>query len=229
MTGVYVLVFDFDGLIMDTETPEFQAWQEIYQDHGATLELDEWIECIGSSFERFNPYTRLEERTGREINRAALDTRRRARTFELLSNYRALPGVEQYIADAKQFGLKLAIASSSSRDWVVRNLRRLGIEDAFSAISTRDQASAVKPDPEIFLNAAEMLGVQPEQCVVFEDSPNGIKAAKAAGMVAVAVPNDMTARFDLSEADFRLGSLADMPLKALLERVKRREAPPVGA
>jgi putative hydrolase of the HAD superfamily len=127
-----------------------------------------------------------------------------------------MPGVERLLHDARSLGLARAVASSSSSGWVEGWLRRHGIHELFEAIVTRDHVSRVKPDPELFLLAASRLGVPAGACVVFEDSANGMRAALAAGMRVVAVPNALTARIERPAVDLVLGSLAERPLAEIV-------------
>jgi beta-phosphoglucomutase-like phosphatase (HAD superfamily) len=136
-----------------------------------------------------------------------------------------LPGVEQLLLDARSLGLGRAVASSSSSGWVEGWLQRHGIHHLFDAFATRDQVTRVKPDPELFLLAASRLGAEPRACVVFEDSPNGMRAALAAGMRCVAVPNALTSRIERPEVDLVLGSLAELPLAAILETLSAGAQP----
>ena len=219
MTEFAALIFDFDGLILDTEVPEYRAWQEIFQHHGADLPLDEWVKCIGSSFEMFDPYDYLEEQTGRTADRDALRAEQRARHAELVSEQDLLPGVRQFLQNATASGMVCAVASSSKHAWVDHHLVNHGIDEYMSCICCRDDVAHVKPAPDLFLTAAECIGVEPSRAVAIEDSPNGIIAAKAAGMQAIAVPNSLTRGLDLSAADLILPSLAEMPLEDALRRL----------
>ena len=123
-----------------------------------------------------------------------------------------LPGIAACISSAKRRGLKLAIASSSTQKWVTRNLRKFELLDQFDAICTSDHVSAVKPDPALYLLALETLGVKAGEAIAFEDSPNGILAAKRAGIFCIAVPNPLTKDLPLELADRRLGSLEEFDL-----------------
>jgi HAD superfamily hydrolase (TIGR01509 family) len=216
---VKLLVFDFDGLILDTEAPVYDAWREIYDEHGAELAFDKWAECIGTA-DAFDPCQDLQALLGRALDAAALEARHRARTDALIAAQAVLPGVREYLTEAARLGLALAVASSSSRRWVEGHLTRLGLRDCFHAIRCADDVPRVKPDPALYLAAVEALGGRPEDALALEDSPNGILAAKRAGLTCVAVPNPLTARLDLSLADLRLASLAEMPLAALLARFR---------
>jgi beta-phosphoglucomutase-like phosphatase (HAD superfamily) len=127
-----------------------------------------------------------------------------------------MPGVEALLRDARGFGLARACASSSSSGWVEDWLARHGIRELFDAIVTRDHVSRVKPDPELFLLAASRLAVPKEACVVFEDSPNGMRAAIAAGMRCVAVPNALTSQIERPAVHLVVSSLAERPLAEIL-------------
>ncbi len=128
-----------------------------------------------------------------------------------------LPGVLALLGDARRLGLARACASSSSSGWVEGWLARHGIQTLFDAIVTRDHVARVKPDPELFLLAASRLGVPRETCVVFEDSANGMRAAIAAGMRCVAVPNALTRLIERPAVDLVVASLAERPLAAILQ------------
>ena len=216
------LVFDFDGLIMDSESPVYQAWLEIFEAHDAELPLDVWIDCVGRAKGFFDPHAYLESQTGEKFDRAEMKKAKRARFAEMIEGSKALPGVEQYFADAKKLGLKLGLASSGSRDWAEGQLKRLGLFDVFDCVRTRETVEHAKPEPDLFLSALEGLGASPAEAIAFEDSPNGIESAKRAGLFCVAVTNPITQAQDVSKADLRLDSLADMPLAELLKEAESR-------
>lgn len=212
------LIFDFDGLIADTETPDYVAWQEIYADYGCPLPLELWALNIGSGH-LFDPYAHLELSLGRSLEREALRARVRGRFSELLGTLAPLPGVLDYLAAAPALGLRVAIASSSPMAWVHGHLGQLGLRERFEVICTADDVARTKPEPDLYLAAARRLGVDPAAAVALEDSPNGVRAAQAAGMRCVAVPNAVTRLMDLSHADLILPSLAELPLTELLTRL----------
>lgn len=214
------LIFDFDGLILDTEVPDFQSWQEVYRQHGVALPLEKWASILGgTAASDFDPYDYLEELVGGAVDRQAIWIERRKRDVELISEQPMLPGVESYLHDARRIGLKLGVASSSPESWVAGHLKCLGIFEKFDVIKTADDVTHTKPEPELFLAVLEALNVPPDQAIVFEDSPNGVLGAKRAGIFTVAVPNLLTAQLDLSQADLVLGSLADLSLEELLAKV----------
>ena len=201
------IVFDFDGLILDTEEPIYRSWLEVYAAHGQELPFDRWIQIVGSSNAAFDPRANLEERLGRALTQDVLDERLRRRS-ELVMAQAILPGVAELAAAARDKGLKNGVASSSGGTWVHDHLERLGVLDLFECIRCREDVQLVKPAPDLFLATLECLGVAPGDSVAIEDSPNGVLAAKAAGMFCVAVPNTITAGQDLSRADLVLPSLA---------------------
>ncbi len=216
---IRALIFDFDGLILDTEGPIYRSWVEVYEEHGVTLPFELWVKTVGSSNQAFHPQHHLEERIGRPLPQAVLD-RRIERRFELVLAQNLPPGVADHVMAARALGLKVGIASSSSMNWVTGHLERLGILDCFDCIKSRDDVDQVKPEPDLYLAVLECLGVAAAEAMAIEDSPNGITAAKRAGLRCVAVPNPITAGLDLSHADLRLESLAEVTLPKLLNRLR---------
>jgi len=212
---IKALIFDFDGLILDTEGPEYQSWREIYQAYGCSLLLSKWAEGIGSS-DAFDPYDDLAQQLGRPVDRAAIRAKRRPRFTELMANQSVLPGVERYTSEARELGLRLGLASSSSRSWVTGYLSQLKLEAHFDSIKCADDVERTKPDPALYLTALRALEVKAHEAIALEDSPNGVLAAKRAGIFCVAVPNALTRRLSLDLADLQISSLAELPLEKLL-------------
>jgi HAD superfamily hydrolase (TIGR01509 family) len=217
---IRALVFDFDGLILETETPAYQSWAEIYREHGHDIPLDLWHAYIGSDA-GFDPAGHLAALVGEGFDLAAAQARRDARKSELVAALDVMDGVRQYVADAKRLGLRLAVASSSSRAWVLGHLERLGLAAEWGAVLARSDVARTKPAPDLYLAAVRALGVAPHESVAFEDSANGIAAAKDAGLLCVAVPNALTAGMDLSRADMKINSLAETRLEELLVILSR--------
>ena len=215
---IRAIVFDFDGLILDTEEPVYRSWLEVYQAHGEDLPFERWVQIVGSTTAGFHPQHHLEERLGRSLPQEVLDRRVSRRTEMILAN-EVLPGVVLHLEEAKAMGLKLGVASSSTSDWVRGHLARLGVLESFDCIRCRDQVANPKPEPDLYLAVLECLGVRASEAIAIEDSPNGVLAAKRAGMRSVAIPNSITAGLDLGQADVLLGSLADVTLADLLTRL----------
>lgn len=219
-TLIRALIFDFDGLILETEGPIYRSWKEVYEVHGVALPFELWVKTVGSSNQAFHPQHHLEAELGRKLPQDVLD-RRVDRRVELVLAQPVLPGVADLLDAARSAGFRVGVASSSSRDWVDGHLKRLGIRDHFDCLCCRDDVEHVKPEPDLYLAALGCLGVAADDAVAIEDSPNGIIAAKRAGLRCVAVPNPITAGLDLGQADVRLTSLAEVTLPELLERLGR--------
>jgi HAD superfamily hydrolase (TIGR01509 family) len=215
---IRALIFDFDGLILDTEGPIYRSWIEVYQAHGEALPFELWVKTVGSSNQAFHPQHHLEERLGHPLAQEVID-RRVERRVELVLAQPLLPGVKALVDQARAAGMKVGVASSSSRDWVTGHLERLGLLYRFDCIGCRDDVEHVKPEPDLYLAVLDCLGLPAADAVAIEDSPNGIAAAKRAGLLCVAVPNPITASLDLGDADLLLGSLAEVTLPDLLDRL----------
>ncbi len=216
------LIFDFDGLILDTEGPIFQSWQEIFTEHGCELTVVDWADYFGRSPDSFDPCDKLEACLGHPVDRETLHTRQQAREWALIAGESPLPGVVDYIQEAKRIGLRLAVASSSPRSWVQEHLTRLGLLDEFDCIRCGDEVQEAKPAPDLFLAALSCLGLHPEEAIVFEDAPHGITAAKKAGIFCVGVPNHLSRELSFDHADLKVNSLAEIPLAQLLSRVQEK-------
>ena len=215
---IRAIVFDFDGLILDTEEPIYRSWLEVYQAHGEDLPFDRWVQTVGSTDTVFHPQHHLEAKLGRPLTQEVLDRRKDRRTALILAN-RVLPGVVQRLDESREMGLKLGVASSSTQEWVRGHLSRLGILDRFDCLRCRDDVAHAKPEPDLYLAVLDCLGVSAEEAIAIEDSPNGVAAAKRAGMRCVAIPNSITALLDLRQADVILKSLAELTVGQLLERL----------
>jgi HAD superfamily hydrolase (TIGR01509 family) len=205
------IIFDFDGTILDTETPEFEEWRAAFRERGHDLGLDVWQDSLGT-VGTFDPCRHLAELTGQEFDHDALRQQVGARHHARCESQPLLPGVVDRAREARAAGLGTAVASSSPSDWVESWLARHQIRALFDAVCTRDHVRQAKPAPDLFFLAARRLHAAPAACVVFEDSPNGLRAARAAGMRCVAIPNPLTRHLPLGEADLILGSLADHSL-----------------
>ena len=213
------LIFDFFCTIFDSETPDFYSWQRTYAEHGVELSFDVWASHIGT-VGTFDPYAHLEELIGHTLDRATVRGQRKVHDHALLSQQTVMPGVHAYLSDARALGLKVGVASSSNHAWVDDYLAKLGLAEAFDVVMCRDDvADRPKPDPAVYLAAAGALGVTPQRALALEDSPNGLTAAKRAGLYCVVVPNEMTRSLDFAAADHRLETLTEMPLAQLIARL----------
>lgn len=208
------VIFDFDGTIIDTETAQYESVNHVFQQHGVTYSLELFKSGIGGADHRHWTDV-LQELVGPIDDLAAVQERRLKSNYERVEKTELRPGVLQLIELTEQAGLKLSVASSSPSSWVEYHLKNRDLRKRFANVSTRDFVEHAKPWPDVFLHAAEQLGVDPTECVVIEDSSNGVKAAKAAGMICVVVPNAITADADFGDADFVLDSLVDFPVELL--------------
>jgi putative hydrolase of the HAD superfamily len=215
---IRAVIFDFDGLIVDTESTGYHTWREIFAEHGHELPVETYAQAVGTDFITgvYDPKRDLEERTGRAFDWEAVESARKARERELRQHLHLLPGVADRLQEADALGLRIAIASSSPRTWIDSWMDQLGLHDHFHHISTVDDTGKVKPDPSLFLHAAEKLGVKPEEAVIFEDSLNGLRAALAAGIRCVVAPGPMTRHLDFEGAWKRVESLAHVTIKELM-------------
>jgi HAD superfamily hydrolase (TIGR01509 family) len=220
---IKALLFDFDGLVIDTEYSIYHSWQQLYQEYDCQIPFEQWATTIGAAEHEFvfDPLSELERQLGKKFAQPELilDRRREIET-KLIEELEMLPGVKDYLDDAKVMGLKIGLASSSVRQWIVDNLTRLQITDYFDCVRTADDVPHSKPDPALYLETMACLGVNADQGIAFEDSPNGVIAARRAGLYTVVVPNDLTRRLSLQSASLRLDSLKDLKLYELIKKVE---------
>jgi HAD superfamily hydrolase (TIGR01509 family) len=212
------IVFDFDGLIVDTENPGFISWQEIYREFGAVLSIDDWRHATGY-VGGFDPGIHLEQILGRSLDWSQLMPRRDARNWELTLQANVLPGIEPLLRSAKQRKLRIGVASNSENGWVEDGLRRLGLRVYVDAVVTRDMVVNPKPAPDIYLKTVQTLQVEPSHAVALEDSEPGCRAAKNAGLKAVAIPNRFSERQDLKVADLIVKSATELDVDRLADLV----------
>lgn len=216
MSRPRALIFDFDGLIVDTESTGYQTWREIFQAEGHRLEIETYAAVIGTDFgAHYDPRVDLEGRTGRVFDWVELEAKRTQRERELRKGMQVLPGVVDRLEEAADLGLACAIASSSPRWWVEGWLNDLGLIHHFHHLTTVDDTGKVKPDPSLFVLAAQRLQVSHAEVVIFEDSLNGLRAAQAAGIRCIVAPGPMTQHLDFDGAWRRVATLAEVSLQDL--------------
>jgi HAD superfamily hydrolase (TIGR01509 family) len=220
--AIRAFLFDFDGLILDTETASRAGWRWLYEQHGHELPDDLWITVVGTH-SSWDVMGHLEELVGNPIDRDSWNERRYQHELSLLEAEQLRPGILDYFEYAHAQGLKRAIVSSASRRWIDMHLERFEQSVGWDAILTADRdASRAKPNPTMYLEALELLDVRAEEAIVFEDSPNGVRAGKAAGIFVVGVPNQVTRAVGLDDADLVVDSLAELPPAELVQRANAR-------
>ncbi len=214
---IKALLFDFDGLLMDTESPEVQIWQEIFAEHGAQFPMDIWLrDVVGATLANFDVAAHLAAVTGQTLDLPAIHERVRTSRLERQSRLPAMPGVTQTLASAHALGLRMVVVSSSPHWWVDGYLRQLQITGFFEFAICREDAPRLKPSPDLYLEAMRRLQLPAAECLAFEDSPNGVLAARRAGLRVVGVPNPVTTHAGRLDADLILSSLEELPLEEIL-------------
>jgi HAD superfamily hydrolase (TIGR01509 family) len=216
------IIFDFDGLILETETPIYQSWLELYRVYHQELPWDEWQTAIGTLESPFDPYKDLEQRIGYRLDWDQIDAHRRQHEWDLVVAQPILPGVLDYLDQARRMDLKLGLASSSPHNWVDAHLNRLGLFDYFQAIQCSEDVKHTKPDPALYRQVLGKLQVPPTAAFALEDSPAGALAAHRAGLFCVVVPNDLTGQMVFEAGDMFVASLAKLPLPELIEQIEMR-------
>jgi putative hydrolase of the HAD superfamily len=217
---IRAVIFDFDGLIIDTETPWFESYKEVYSQYGVELPLEIWAKCIGTSFHVFDPHVYVEEKANCIIDRDVIKKETKDLYTYFMKNQVVRPGVLDYLSEAKEMGLKIGLASSSSRYWVDSYLNQFELKDYFEIIHTSDDVSKVKPDPELYVKTINSLQVKGNEVIAFEDSLNGSMAAKGAGAYCVVVPNNVTQFMKFVNYDMRMSSMDQISLKEVITTIQ---------
>ncbi len=204
------VLFDFDGVLVDTEWAIYQAWLRTFQAHGQDLPLEIYTHCIGSDFATWSPKIHLEELTGQAFDWHDLDARRQEEILAELTHEGTMPGVIPWLEQLTRGGIRRAVVSSSSHHWVDGWLEKLSFAHHFETVVCRGDAERIKPAPDLYLEAARRLALAPADCLVIEDSLNGVKSAKAAGMTVWVVPNRVTTGLDFAAADRVFPSMVEL-------------------
>lgn len=189
---IKAIILDFDGTIIDTETAWYVAFRDAYRKYDVELTLEQYSQCIGTSLHSFNPYEYLITELKLPIDRDLFRKEVQEHHSSLMTKEKIRPGILNCLEAAKAAGLKIGLASSSPMAWVDRYLEQLNIGSYFECIRTADHVKNVKPDPELYIQALDGLNVSGHEAIALEDSPNGARAAVAAGMYCVVIPNSIT-------------------------------------
>jgi len=217
MTGnIKGIIFDFDGLICDTETPEVRAWEALFLEYRLIFPFERYQETIGAIHNDDSPFVFLEEMLDHPVDRCLVKEGFLKFRNDLIAAEPMRPGVLSYLYDARNEGLHIGLASSSPRSWIDHHLTRFEILDYFGCIKTCNDVDKTKPDPELYLKSLECMHLKGHEVIALEDSPNGVAAAISAGIYSAVFPNEITRMFEFSNADLVINSLEEMPLKELL-------------
>lgn len=217
------LIFDFDGLILDTETPEVEEWTNIYKEHGLDFPFNDWVQTVGGyGLSNFDAAEHIASLSQGRLEPASMRSLHAERSLARIHSQAVMPGIMDMIQNAKANNMKVAIASSSHHQWVDGHAKRLGIFHLFDKVICADDVlpGRTKPNPDLYLLALEQLQVQKNEAVVFEDSPNGVKAANRAGIFVVAVVNPLTSKLAIEGANLRVNSLSELPFSSLIHQVQ---------
>jgi HAD superfamily hydrolase (TIGR01509 family) len=217
--AVAAVVFDFDGLLMDTETTSLASWQHEWRRHGLELDSSSFFADHGGDVSDVR-YAELAAAVGPAFDRAASHARRLAYRDQLNASLELLPGIAGWLSQARRLGIRLAVATSSPRGWASRHLGGHGSLAAFEFLACGDEVARAKPDPGVYLLALERLGLPADRVVAVEDSPHGVAAAQAAGLRCVAIPNPHADPARFAAADLLLASAEQMPLDEVLRTLE---------
>ncbi|MEI5906457.1 HAD family hydrolase [Bacillus spongiae] len=215
------IIFDFDGLIVDTESVWFTVYADVLKDYQIELTLNEFSKCIGTSDDVL--FKMLQSKTEIELNQQEIK-KKTEQLYQLRMEELALrEGVLDYLQAAKRLGLRIGLASSSSRQWVVGFLEKFNILSYFEVIKTKEDVQKVKPDPALYSQALEGLNLESEEVIVFEDSLNGLIAATKVNLACIIVPNPVTRELAFSGHAHRLQSMEEQTLEEVIRVVTTKQ------
>lgn len=215
---IKAVIFDFDGLILDTETAWFDAYKETLISYKFDLPLEEFVKTVGSDGSPFYEY--LKDQIGQDCNIKEISAKAKSIHHVKMRSPQAREGVKDYLEEARKLGYKIALASSSSKEWVTDFLTRLELLHYFDIIITRDDVNNVKPAPDLYLKAIEVLKIDTKEAVAFEDSLNGLNAALTAGLRCVIVPNPVTKALPFENHHLRLKSMSEKSLTEVIKHIE---------
>jgi HAD superfamily hydrolase (TIGR01509 family) len=213
---IRALVFDFDGLILDTETPLIDAYEAVHAAHGIPFDRALFIRSVGHADYAFDPWHGFSP----HADRAALELQRRDCKDRNVLQQPVRPGIVALLDAARERRLRVGLASNSQHAWVEPHLQRLGLRDRFEFLACREDAPSPKPEPDLYKLVLNRFGLRGHEAIAFEDSHTGTLAAKRANLWCVAVPGPSTAHHDFSLADLVVASLAEITLDSLLDRFR---------
>jgi putative hydrolase of the HAD superfamily len=218
-TVIKAIIFDFDGLIIDTESVWYEAYKETLLSYEFDLPLAEFGECIGSDETILSTY--FKKQLGDSCNVEEIENRALELYKTKMINPKPRDGVINYLNEASEKGYKIGLASSSSREWVTQYLDELDLLRFFEVIVTRDDVKTVKPAPDLYLKAIKDLNIKSSEALAFEDSLNGSIAAITAGLKCVIVPNSVTELSIFNNYDLRLKAMTESSLSDVIKLIEK--------
>lgn len=214
---IRALIFDFDGLIVDTETPLIDSYADVHATHGVPFDRALFLRSVGHADYAFDPWHGFSP----HADRAALELDRRARKDTRLQRQPVLPGIVPLLDAAQASGVRIGLASNSGHTWVESHLTRIGLLERFEFLACREDAPSPKPEPDLYRLVLNRFGLRGHEAIAFEDSHTGSLAAKRANVWVVAAPNSSTAHHDFAHADLQVTSLAEITFASLRTRFEK--------
>ena len=204
------IIFDFDGVLVDTEWAIYQSWVHLYAREGQEISIATYSPCLGAGYSHWDPAAHLEKLTGKTYDWEKETPARQAMLEADLERMGLMDGAAELLDWCAEQGIPVTVASSSSRRWVQGWLEKLSIYSRFAGVFTRTDGYAVKPNPALFEAAQQCMELRKDDCLIIEDSENGTIAAQNAAIPCVAIPNRMTENSDFSRAAYRCASLREL-------------------
>ena len=214
---IRALIFDFDGLIVDTETPLIDSYADVHATHGVPFDRTLFLRNLGHADNAFDPWHGFSP----HADRAALELDRRTRKDARLQRQPVLPGIVSLLDAAQASGVRIGLASNSGHVWVESHLTRVGLLERFEFLACREDAPSPKPEPDLYRLVLNRIGLRGHEAIAFEDSHTGSLAAKRANVWVVAAPNSSTAHHDFTHADLQVTSLTEVTLASLRTRFEK--------
>lgn len=219
ITLIKAVIFDFDGLILDTESEWYHAYKETLGLYNCELPLEQFVKSVGS--EDTILYDYFKEQLGERYNPEEIKAKAKSIHKIRMKTLRAREGVKDYLDEARKLNYKIALASSSRNKWVTDYLNKLGLLHYFDFIISRDDVLKVKPAPDLYLKAIEVLNIHPTEAVAFEDSLNGLHSALSAGLKCVIIPNPVTESLAFENHHLRLQSMSEVCLTDVIKLIDK--------
>ena len=209
-TKKYIL-WDMDGTLLDSEPQHYRAWKRIFEEEfGIELDWELYKPCIGATAPVLDGIIRENYGIDFESHPAKARCSAMIRAIEDEEGFRPVKGIHEILEYLTEKGYVMAVASSSSIDYIERCTGGIGIRKYFKVLFSGMNVAHSKPATDTFLGAAEALGAKPEECVVLEDSENGTKAGHAAGMLTIGYVNPGSGDQDLSAAEIRIHDMSEL-------------------